>query len=58
MKLNELRNENASADANADSEIWDGAYNTIPAEKVALLENGDIKGLGEFYPVANETTSA
>ncbi len=54
----QLRNENASADANADSEIWDGAYNTIPAEKVALLENGDIKGLGEFYPVANETTSA
>ena len=54
----QLRNENASADANADSEIWDGAYNTIPAEKVALLDNGDIKGLGEFYPVANETTSA
>lgn len=54
----QLRNENASADANADSEIWDGAYNTIPAEKVTLLENGDIKGLGEFYPVANETTSA
>lgn len=54
----QLRNENASADANADSEIWDGAYNTIPAEKVALLENGDIKGLGEFYPVADETTSA
>ena len=57
----QLRNDNANAaaaDANADSEIWDGAYNTIPAEKVALLENGEIKGLGEFYPTLDETTSA
>ena len=56
----QLRNDNAAgaADANADNEIWDGAYNTIPAEKVTLLENGDIKGLNEFYPVPDNSVSA
>lgn len=56
----QLRNDNANAaaDANADSEIWDGSFNTLPAEKVALLEDESIKGLGEFYPTLDETTSA
>ena len=56
----QLRNDNAAgaADANADSEIWDGAYNTIPAEKVTLLESGEIKGLNEFYPVPENSVSA
>jgi hypothetical protein len=56
----QLRNDNATgaANANTDSEIWDGAYNTIPAEKVALLENGEIKGLNEFYPVPENSVSA
>ena len=46
----QLRNDSASAaDANSDSEIWDGAFNTIPAEKVVLDENNNIEGPGEFY---------
>ena len=46
----QLRNDSASAaDANSDSEIWDGAFNTIPAEKVILDENNNIEGTGEFY---------
>ena len=46
----QLRNDSASAaDANSDSEIWDGAFNTIPAEKVVLDENNNIEGTGEFY---------
>ena len=47
----QLRNDMASADASADaaSEIWDGAYNTIPAEKVTLDENNNIEGTGIYY---------
>lgn len=47
----QLRNDMASADAAADaaSEIWDGAYNTIPAEKVTLDENNNIEGTGIYY---------
>ena len=47
----QLRNDMASADATADaaSEIWDGAYNTIPAEKVTLDENNNIEGTGIYY---------
>lgn len=46
----QLRNDMASADANdAASEIWDGAYNTIPAEKVTLDENNNIEGTGIYY---------
>ena len=46
----QLRNDMASADAaDAASEIWDGAYNTIPAEKVTLDENNNIEGTGIYY---------
>lgn len=45
----QLRNDMASADADNASEIWDGAYNTIPAEKVTLDENNNIEGTGIYY---------
>ena len=45
----QLRNDMASADTDAASEIWDGAYNTIPAEKVTLDENNNIEGTGIYY---------
>ena len=53
----QLRNDSASADASAESEIWDGAYNTIPAEKVNLLEDGTIKGTGEYYQNIQKVTA-
>ena len=53
----QLRNDSASADANAESEIWDGAYNTIPAEKVNLLEDGSIEGTGEYYQNIQKVTA-
>ena len=47
----QLRNDMANADAAADaaSEIWDGAYNTIPAEKVTLDEENNIVPSGIYY---------
>ena len=54
----QIRQDNAQAGANSDAEnvVWDGSFLTLPAEKVAIAENGTITPLNpvEKYPVETE----